>query len=106
MSRIEETDSGEFIFLMHDTHGLDGREENWQPYLDMLIAAGALRGGSAMGSGLCVRRSGDAPAISHHLVGYMKIEARDLNHAQELIPGNPVYEAGGTVEIRELPVTS
>jgi hypothetical protein len=32
--------------------------------------------------------------------------ARDLAHARSLLPGNPVYEAGGTVEIRELPRTS
>lgn len=29
--------------------------------------------------------------------------ARDLEHAREYLDGNPVYEAGGTVEIRELP---
>jgi len=52
-----------------------------------------------------VRRAGNVPDISRHLVGYVKIEARDLNHARELLQGNPVYEAGGTVEIRELPVT-
>ncbi len=96
----------EFILLMHADSHADAPEESWQPYLDKLIAAGALRGGSAMGSGLCVRRSGTAPAITSHLVGYVKIEARDLAHARELVAGNPVYEAGGTVEIRELPMTS
>ena len=96
----------DFILLMHNDYDLGDRSENWQPYLDMLGSAGALRGGSAIGSGLCVRRSGNAADVSRHLVGYVKIEARDLSHARELILGNPVYEAGGTVEIRELPVTS
>lgn len=95
----------DFIMLMHNDYDLGGRSENWQPYLDMLGSAGALRGGSAIGSGVCVRRSGNVPVVSSHLVGYVKIEARDLNHARELLLGNPVYEAGGTVEIRELPKT-
>jgi hypothetical protein len=95
----------EFIFLMHDDYCRDDLAEQWQSYLDRLGSAGALRGGSAIGGGLCVRHSGNIPDISGHLVGYVKIEARDLNHARELVVGNPVFEAGGTVEIRELPVT-
>ena len=95
----------DFILLMHGDYDLDGKTENWQPYLDMLSSAGALRGGSAIGSGLCMRRSGFIPDVSRRLVGYVKIEARDLDHARELVQDNPVYEAGGTVEIRELPAS-
>jgi hypothetical protein len=95
----------DFILLMHSDYDLGDQSESWQPYLDMLSSAGALRGGSAIGSGLCVRRSGNVPDVTRHLVGYVKIEALDLNQARELINGNPVYEAGGTIEIRELPVT-
>lgn len=95
----------DFILLMHNDYELSDGSENWQPYLDKLSSAGALRGGSAIGSGLCVRRSGILPELSRHIVGFVKIEARNLNHARELVVGNPVYEAGGTVEIRELPIT-
>jgi hypothetical protein len=31
--------------------------------------------------------------------------AADLDQAKALVAGNPVFEAGGTVEIRELPET-
>jgi hypothetical protein len=31
------------------------------------------------------------------------VEATDFDDARTLIAGNPVYEAGGTIEIRELP---
>ena len=95
----------DFIFLMHGDYDLGGTAENWQPYLDKLSASGALRGGSAIGSGQCMRRSGSVPDISRQVVGYVKVEARDFDHARELVQGNPVYEAGGTVEIRELPAT-
>lgn len=95
----------DFIFLMHNDYDLGGKDENWEPYLAKLSSVGALRGGSAMGLGQCVRRSGAVPELSRYIVGYLKVEARDLDHARELVHGNPVYEADGTVEIRELPVT-
>ncbi len=95
----------DFMMLMHNDYDLGGRVEDWQPYLDRLSSAGVLRGGSAIGSGYCVRRAGIVPDVTRHLVGYVKIEARDLDHARTLLPGNPVYEAGGTVEIRALPET-
>jgi hypothetical protein len=95
----------DFLLLMHGDYQTGAHQENWQPYLDFLSASGALRGGSAIGPGLCVRQLGEAPDISRHLVGYIKIEARDISHARELVRGNPVFEAGGTVEIRELPMS-
>jgi len=44
-------------------------------------------------------------AISRQIAGDIRIRAENLNAARELVIGNPVYEAGGTVEIRELPRT-
>jgi hypothetical protein len=41
--------------------------------------------------------------ITTHLSGYVRIKAISLDHARDLVNGNPVFEAGGTVEIRELP---
>ncbi len=99
----------EYLFLMHGltvpgaTAG--GPHADWGPYIGKLKAAGALQGGSAMGGGVCVRKAGDTPDISRHLSGYLKVEAESLAAAQALLDGNPVYEAGGVVEIRELPVT-
>jgi len=43
--------------------------------------------------------------ISSQIVGYVKVEARDMEQARELVRGNPVYEDGGAVEIRGLPVS-
>lgn len=95
----------EFLLLMHgDSAGQDS-DEDWSTYLEALQLSGVLKGGSAIGSGLCLRLNGPAPRPTDHLVGYVKIEARDLDHAREFVSGNPVYEAGGTVEIRTLPRT-
>ena len=91
----------EFIFLMHA--GSPGAPADWQTYLGRLGAAGVLRGGSAIGGGVCLRKTGEAPPITAHIAGYVKVEAANLAAARALLAGNPVYEAGGAVEVRELP---
>ncbi len=93
----------EYLFLMHnDTQQPEG---DWEPYLAALESRGYLRGGSAIGGGACFRKVGQAPAVTARLAGFVRVEAADLAAATALLAGNPVYEAGGTVEIRELPRT-
>ena len=70
-----------------------------------LGATGRFRGGSSIGSGICVRQTGPVPPVTRHLVGFLRVEARDVTDAELLLAGNPVWEAGGTVEIRELPTS-
>jgi hypothetical protein len=95
----------DFILLMHDdAPDLPGREA-WGPYLGELQAKGRLQGGSAIGPGLCARKGGPPPPVTGHLTGFIRVAAADLEDARALLSGNPVFEAGGTVEIRELPYT-
>jgi hypothetical protein len=95
----------DYLFLMHDdtTQPVDIRA--WNPYFATLSATGSFQGGSAIGGGVCARKTGAAPAITALLGGFIRISADSLDHAQTLLAGNPVFEAGGTVEIRELPQT-
>ncbi|MCC6153302.1 MAG: hypothetical protein IT367_06060 [Candidatus Hydrogenedentes bacterium] len=79
------------------------RDEDWDGYFAKLGQAGAFQGGSAIGKGICLAKSGAAPEITAHLAGYIRVQAENLAQAQELVAGNPVFEAGGTVEVRELP---
>lgn len=95
----------DFILLMHDDAPGPVSDEAWGPYLTSLREAGRLQGGSAIGPGACVRKAGAAPQITSHLTGFIRIAVDDLHQARALVTGNPVYEAGGTVEIRELPRT-
>lgn len=86
-------------------HG-DGGEEragDWEAYLDGLAKAGRLRGGSAIGEGAVYRREGPAGPLSDRLTGFVRITAESLADAESCLAGNPVYEAGGTIEIRLLP---
>ena len=92
----------DFIFLMHDDAPGDGGLD-WDPYLTRLREAGVFQGGSAIGNGSCVKKSGAAPDPTAHISGFVRVTARDFEHARTLLPGCPVFEAGGTVEIRELP---
>ena len=93
----------DFILLMHDDAVAD--DSAWQPYIDKLKRRGCFVGGSAIGNGLALRKSGRAGRLTHELAGFVRVSAKDLDEACTLLAGNPVYEAGGTVEIRELPET-
>ncbi len=93
------------ILFMHD----DVPEERarpdseWATYFAQLRAVGAFQGGSAIGDGICASKSSPKAAITRHISGYIRVRAESLESARALVVGNPVYEAGGTVEIRELP---
>ena len=94
----------EYILFMHDDAPAGDRgPEAWGAYIARLKQAGAFQGGSEIGGGVCVSRSSSVRAVTSHLVGFIRIEAESLAAARELVDGNPIYEAGGTVEIRELP---
>ena len=97
----------DYIFFMHDDVPKEHRPrpDEWSGYFAKLREAGAFEGGSAIGDGLCASKSSPPPAVTRHLSGYIRVRAENLNAARELVLGNPVYEAGGTVEIRELPKT-
>jgi hypothetical protein len=94
---------GDFILLMHGDAAEQGSASAWQAYIEQLQAVGAFSGGSAIGTGLCLRKSGDPASPSDHLTGYIRVEAASLDDARRLVIGNPVFESGGTVEIRALP---
>lgn len=92
----------DYIFFMHDDGGVVA-EDAWGPYLEGLRSRGQFGGGSRIGGGVCVTKRAAAAKITRHLAGYITVQANSLDEAQELLSGNPVFEAGGTVEIRELP---
>ena len=98
----------DYIFLMHDDAPKRGSEKlhnDWATYVGQLVASGQFQGGSAIGEGICVRKSGVAPITTAHVSGFIRVGATSLDDARTLLKGNPVFEAGGTIEIRELPRT-
>jgi hypothetical protein len=93
----------DYVLLMHDDTNGPENDAMWGPYLGKLRASGAFDGGSSIGSGACFRKDGTARPVTGHLTGFLRVRATSLEDAQRFLVGNPVYEAGGTVEIRELP---
>ncbi|HZV20475.1 MAG TPA: hypothetical protein VE986_02895 [Hyphomicrobiales bacterium] len=91
----------EYILLMHDD--AIANEGAWEPYIQTLQRSGCFEGGSAIGDGVCARKSGAPAPVTTHLTGYIKVKANSLDQAKSMLTGNPHFEAGGTVEIRELP---
>ena len=90
-----------YIFLMHND--ADDDDAGWEPYLRKLMAEGVFEGGSAIGDGICARKDRKPPEVTEHLTGYIRVTADSLEQAKSFLAGNPHFEAGGTVEIRELP---
>lgn len=95
----------EYLLLMHKDTTREEASADWAPYLQRLAESGGFRGGSEIGPGESFRKDGLAGPVARHLAGFLRVEATDLAAARALLQGNPTYEAGGTVEIRELPQT-
>jgi hypothetical protein len=93
----------DFILFMHRDPVEEPRAEMWTPYLASLRERGVFEGGSVIGTGRVFRKQGTPDSQSDRLVGYIRVQAENLTEACELLAGNPVFECGGSVEIRELP---
>ena len=93
----------EFVMLMHTDATTRPTPEMWSPYLSSLRDRGIFEGGSSIGVGETFRKQATPAEASKHLAGYIRVRAETLAAASELLTGNPVFECGGTVEIRELP---
>ena len=96
----------DFILFMYDdapdaVAASDGA--SWESYFSTLHASGQFDGGSTIGSGKRFRKNCPDQDSGMGMSGFIRVRAADLAHAKAFLAGNPIYEAGGTVEIRELP---
>jgi hypothetical protein len=91
-----------FLLLMHDDTTVAENIEAWGPYLSRLRQSGQFDGGSSIAVGIGHRKHGRPSPSTDHLVGYLIVHADDEARARRFLNGNPVYEAGGTVEVRQL----
>jgi hypothetical protein len=101
--RIGTGGMADFIFLMHGDAPSAPTGEMWESYLANLRRLGIFDGGSAIGDGAAFRKDGASGRETDHLTGYIRIRADNVDEARRHLVGNPVFENGGTVEIRELP---
>jgi len=92
----------DYLLLMHGD-AVDEKTDRWPAWLDRMASEGRLRGGSSIAGGECVRRDAQPQRPLSSLTGFVRIVASDLEDAKACLVGNPVYEGGGTVELRLLP---
>ncbi len=86
----------EFMMLMKGS----GKAEEWAGYIDKLVSSGTFRGGSELGNGSCVSKASADDDCT--VTGFMRFEGDSKEQVLALIPGNPVYESGGSVEVLEI----
>lgn len=95
----------EYILLMHNDVQDQQRADNsnnWDNYLSTLRDSGQFDGGSAIGNGQRYNKHLADQNANTEIGGFIRIRAENLQAAKQLLAGNPVYEAGGLVEIREV----
>ncbi|MGL4542879.1 MAG: hypothetical protein ACRCUI_10260 [Polymorphobacter sp.] len=92
----------QFILLMHDDTVRQSTDAMWDSYFARLRALDAFDGGSSIGGGVALRDGAPAAALTTQITGFIRVRAHDLVAAQALVAGNPIFECGGTIEVREL----
>jgi hypothetical protein len=96
----------DFILLMHadsDDNAVADDGRRWSEYLSKLRESRCFDGGSSVGQGIMFKRNRPDKPSEPNFTGFMRVRAESLSDAKRFLEGNPVFEAGGTVEIRELP---
>lgn len=96
----------EYILLMLDDAPdakAAGDGDRWAAYIAELRQTGRFDGGSSVGSGERCRNGETPQPVEAGLTGFIRVRAENLQDARRFLARNPHYEAGGSVEIRELP---
>lgn len=96
----------DFLLLMHNDAvdaAIANDDERWGSYFSSLHASGRFDGGSSIGSGTMFKKGHPEQPSPPSLNGFLRVRAESAEAAAAFLTGNPIYEAGGTVEIRELP---
>jgi len=98
----------EYILFMHDDvlqSSIANDEGRWGQYVEQLRDSGQFDGGSTIGQGKTFRKGCATQSAAGTVRGYIRVRAESIEAASLFLSGNPIFEAGGTVEIRELPRT-
>ena len=72
---------------------------DWDVYIQKLIDSGGFRGGSSLGNGVRATK-GETDGVSD-ITGFIRLTVDNLDVAKALLEGNPLYEAGGVIDLLE-----
>lgn len=92
----------EYITFMHSNTDTESSQELWDAFFKIVRESGLFRGGSAIGARSTVGTKA-VPDVTHHIDGYMRFDADDLEELEDLLKSHPTIINGGTIEVCELP---
>ena len=107
----------EFLYLFRNDHGatrpsaeaMEAQMKRWQSWMGKLSEEGKLKdwGAPLHNEGKIVATGGvvtDGPYTDGKEIigGYLIVKAKDLSEAAAISKGCPIFEAGGTVEVRPI----
>lgn len=96
----------DFILFMYND-AIDQTQANddqkWEAYFLKLHASGQFDGGSSIGRGARFNKNHPESPVESAMTGFIRVRAGDMDEAKTFLSGNPLFESGGTIEIRELP---
>lgn len=72
---------------------------DWDNYIGVLVNSGCFTGGSSLGNGISVSKN--EADRECQITGYMRFSAQNIDEARKLVAGNPLFEAGGRIELLE-----
>lgn len=85
----------DYVLIMMGT----ASEGDWDTYIEKLVDSGKFRGGSSLGNGVSISKGQSDTDCS--ISGFIRLSANTLDEVRELVAGNPLYEAGGRIELLE-----
>ena len=85
----------EYVMLMK----VSAASGDWDDYIEKLVSSVKFRGGSSLGNGVSVAEG--KVDCRCEVTGYMRFSAECSEEVKEFITGNPLYEAGGSIELLE-----
>ena len=89
---------------MHGNTDRQATKDEWDTFFDTARTSGLFQGGSAIGERWTIGKK-EAPAVSDHIVGYMRFDSENLDDLLGLLKKHPNILCGGSIEICEMPKT-
>lgn len=94
----------QYLVLIHgNADSVPGKEE-WDHFIQEAHNSGMFQGGSALGKRYAMGKE-SAFDSTQIIVGFMRFDSDDLMPLQDLLESHPVIRHGGTLELREMPLS-
>lgn len=101
----DRSEALEYIVLIRNNATSPASSNEWDGFFDRAKSSGMFKGGSALGSAFVMGKEVDEQASSM-LGGFMRFDSESTTELKALLETHPVVQAGGSIEVVEMPVTS